>query len=106
MEKVNKPIEYIEEELNEYIQPEMRTEDEIVKYMNEAFDKVWLMRNCHIPTKTFKHEVAQPSVERIFATYNDIPDRCYTDWECGFWNGVLATLRWVLGEDSKMFLDT
>lgn len=26
--------------------------------------------------------------------------------EYGFWSGVLATLRWVLGEENKMFLDT
>ena len=42
--------------------------------------------------------------------YHDIPtDRRgrinYTDWECGYWNGIMSALRWVLG-DEKDFLDT
>ena len=31
----------------------------------------------------------------------------YSEWDCGFYNGVLGTLRWVLDEnENKDFLDT
>ena len=45
------------------------------------------------------------TIDRIFSTYNDIPEDGYTDWECGYWNGIMGALRWVLGDD-KDFLDT
>ena len=30
----------------------------------------------------------------------------FDSWDCGFWNGVLGTLRWVLDEEEKDMLDT
>lgn len=84
---------------------EPRSEDEIADYLSEAFDKVWLMRNCDISRHQPIHEASRPGMERILRTYSDIPKDGYTDWECGYWNGILGALRWVL-QDEKDFLDT
>lgn len=73
--------------------------------MEEAFDKVWLMRNCCIASKEPVHEVSRSGMERILNYYDDIPEKGYDDWECGYWNGILGALRWVLGNE-KDFLDT
>lgn len=83
----------------------MRKTKEIQTYEKEAFDKVWLMRTS--PCKSPEIEVnRQAAVERILAAYDDIPEEGYDDWECGYWNGVMATLRWVLGDEEKNNLDT
>lgn len=82
----------------------MRRVKEIKEYMDEAFDKVWLMRThpCDIPSIE-KERVK--NVQRILETYPDIPENEYTNWESGYWNGILGALRWVLG-DEKNDLDT
>lgn len=81
-----------------------RSTKDIIKYREEAFDKVWLMRSrpCDNP-ETEKRRLA--AIDRIFSTYDDIPENGYTDWECGYWNGIMGALRWVLGSD-KDELDT
>lgn len=84
---------------------DLRSRDEIHEYEKEACDKVWLMRLCNIANKTPLHEVSRPAMNRILSTYDDIPKDGYTDWECGYWNGIMGALRWVLG-DEKDFLDT
>lgn len=83
----------------------MRKIKEIQGYEKEAFEKVWLMRTspCDNPEIEARRQAA---VERILTTYNDIPEEGYDDWECGYWNGVMATLRWVLGDEEKNNLDT
>lgn len=83
-----------------------RTKKDLLNYLKEADDKVWLMRSYNFGTKQPIHEVGRPACERILATYDDIPENGYSDWECGFWNGVLGTLRWVLGDEEKDNLDT
>ena len=83
----------------------VRKEKEITKYLDEAFDKVWLMRTHPCNKKDIEEQRLQ-AVERIMNQYNDIPKDGYSDWDCGYWNGVLGTLRWVLGEDEKDMLDT
>lgn len=81
-----------------------RKTKEIQDYMEEAFDKVWLMRSR--PTDNPEIEKGRlESIARVLSTYDDIPEEGYTDWECGYWNGILGALRWVLGEE-KDFLDT
>lgn len=82
-----------------------RSEQELIDYEKEAFDKVWLMRTfpCDIPEIETRR---QEAVERILDTYDDIPEDGYDDWECGFWNGVMATCRWALGDEEKDNLDT
>lgn len=85
----------------------MKKEKEIIEYMDEAFDKVWLMRTHPCDNEEIEKERIK-SVERILNKYPDIPEKGYSEWECGFYNGVLATLRWVIDkkEENKMFLDT
>ena len=83
---------------------QMRDCDEILEYMREAFDKVWLTRTHHIDNIDIE-ETRLVTVNRIVDSYDDIPKDGYTDWECGYWNGILGALRWVIG-DEKDFLDT
>lgn len=86
-----------------------RSTKEIEEYANEAFDRVWLMRSqpcSDLETETRRQE----AIERILSMYPDIPlcdytEYAYTDWECGYWNGIMSALRWVLGYE-KDFLDT
>ena len=82
----------------------MRTEEEIIKYMDEAFDKVWYMRSrpCDIPDI---EKGRLKCIKRVEKEYPEVK-KGFDDWECGFWNGVLGTLRWVLGEEEKDMLDT
>lgn len=82
-----------------------RNEEEISAYIAEAFDKVWLMRSYDIANRRPAHERSREGAERILKTYNDIPRDGYDTWECGYWNGILAALRWVTGEE-KDSLDT
>ena len=91
-----------DEELFE--EEQMRTEEEIIKYMDEAFDKVWYMRSrpCDIPDI---EKERLKSIKRVEKEYPEVK-KGFDDWECGFWNGVLGTLRWVLGEEEKDMLDT
>lgn len=82
-----------------------RTPEEIDKYMQEAEDKVWLMALCDISRKEPVHEVSRAAMTRILSAYDDIPKEGYSTWECGYWNGIMGALRWVVGMD-KDFLDT
>lgn len=77
-----------------------RNKKEISEYEKEALDKVWLMRNWNTINPK-----GQEAIELIENTYDDIPEDGYTDWECGYWNGILAALRWVSG-DGKNSLDS
>lgn len=91
-----------DEELFE--EEQMRTEEEIIKYLGEALDKVWYMRSrpCDIPDI---EKGRLKSIKRVEKEYPEVK-KGFDDWECGFWNGVLGTLRWVLGEEEKDNLDT
>lgn len=91
-----------DEELFE--EEQMRTEEEIIKYLGEALDKVWYMRSrpCDIPDI---EKGRLKSIKRVEKEYPEVK-KGFDDWECGFWNGVLGTLRWVLGEEEKDMLDT
>lgn len=88
-----------------YIYHDLRSRGEINDYLDEALDKVWLMKNCDISRRRPKYEVDRASMERILDDYDDIPKDGYSDWDCGYWNGIMGALRWVLGDD-KNFLDT
>ena len=77
-----------------------RTAKEILKYIEETYDKVWLAgtnssSDPDIETKRLD------AMYRIQNAYPDIPDRGYTVWECGYLSGVLGALRWVMGEDRE-----
>lgn len=82
----------------------IRSIEDIQKYENEAFDKVWLTRT-HFEENRVVEIKRKNNVDRILSTYVDIPKAGYSDWECGYWNGIMGALRWVLG-DTRDFLDT
>lgn len=94
--------EFFDEDIIE--EEPMRTEEDIIDYMEEARDKVWYMRSrpCDIP------DIEKRRLEAIKRVEKEYPEvkKGFDDWECGFWNGVLGTLRWVLGDDEKDNLDT
>lgn len=104
MQTVDFHEEYFTDELG-YSYCDIRDREEIEEYCTEAVDKVWLMRThpCHEHPNVEARRVK--AVERIVSTYSDIPKNGYSDWECGYWNGIMGALRWVLG-DEKDFLDT
>lgn len=101
--QTNEFDEYFSNDIG-HIYFDIRTREEIESYENEAFDKVWLMRSSPCDDSEIE-ERRIDAVKRILNTYNDIPEDGYTDWECGYWNGIMGALRWVLG-DEKNFLDT
>ena len=82
----------------------MRKKKEIIEYLEESLDKVWYMRSqpCDNPEIEQKRKEA---VEKVINKYPEVLNG-FDDWECGYWNGVLGTLRWVLGEEEKNNLDT
>lgn len=81
----------------------MRRIKEIQEYENEAYHKVWYMRShpCDIPEIEKGRLKALKEVEK---TYPEVKDG-FDDWECGYWNGIMGALRWVMGDDKDM-LDT
>jgi hypothetical protein len=88
----------------------MRKKSEIAEYMDEAFDIVWLVRSHH----TTSHPEGIPedimkgcldSIKRICDKYEIDYEEPVSDWDYGYWSGILAALRWVMG-DEKDFLDT
>lgn len=83
-----------------YCYKDLRSREEIERYEMEACDKSWLARNWY-PGMRGPNRTA----ERILNVYDDIPEDGFDTWEHGYWNGIMAALRWVLGED-KNFLDT
>ena len=79
----------------------MRKQKEIQEYLDEAFDKVWLCRSHPCKDENIER-TRMKKVSEILDKYDDIPK---DDWDYGYYSGILASLRWVLGED-KHFLDT
>lgn len=94
----------------------MRSKKEIVEYINEAWDRVWLNRKYDLFCDVMVGEVylnkdqvtaIMKAVDNVIEKYNIQNDEGnLNDWDYGFWSGVLATTRWVLGEESKKMLDT
>lgn len=79
----------------------MRKVKEIEEYMDEAFDKVWYCRTTPCEDKEIEKARVE-NMNRILSKYDSIPE---DDWDYGYWSGIFATLRWVLG-DEKDSLDT
>lgn len=80
-----------------------RTTKEIQKYLLEVSDKVWLARTRPSENSNVE-DIRNRNVNRILDEYPDLRDG-YTEWEYGYWSGIMSALRWVMGED-KDFLDT
>lgn len=49
-------------------------------------------------------EARLQAIERIEKEYPEVLNG-FDDWECGYWNGIMGALRWVMG-DEKDFLDS
>lgn len=101
LEWITMPIDVYSSSL---VVDEDRSLKDIQKYEKEAFDKVWLMRT-HPEENRVVEEARRRNIERILDTYHDIPKDGYTEWECGYWNGIMGALRWVMGT-ARDFLDT
>lgn len=94
----------------------MRKKKEIDEYMNEAFDIVWLVRTIPLleegkldDTPSDIINEAQKQATRICKNLDinseeELLTR-FSDWDYGYWSGILAALRWVTGEEKDM-LDT
>lgn len=103
--------DYEENEEDDY----MRSQDEIADYMGEAFDLVWLVRKQEMFRNIASGKEKLPpedimascirSIHEICKKYNIDFSKPVDDWNYGYWSGVLATLRWVCGEE-KDTLDT
>lgn len=88
----------------------MRKKNEIIEYMGEACDRVWLERS-HMTMSmadTIQPDILKgciESIKKVCDKYGIDYDEPMSDWDYGYWSGILAALRWVLG-DEKDFLDT
>ena len=80
----------------------MRAKKEVEEYENEAFEKVWYMRSQPCDIKEIEKE-RKRAVKRVEKKYSEV--KCMDDWDYGYWSGILAATRWVLGDD-KNSLDT
>lgn len=75
-----------------------RSNEEIIERLGEAVDKTWLMRSNPVDNPDIE-KLRIAAINDILRKYNDIPQERYNEWECGYWNGILDTLRWVLNDD-------
>ncbi len=92
-----------------------RSNKQIKEYLDEAFDKVWFVRSITQDEKDVdKLRKEHPDIydgmmkarKRIEEKYGFDWFENMDNWDYGFISGVMATLRWVLGSDEKMDLDT
>ena len=77
-----------------------RTAKEILNYIEETYDKVWLTSTNSSNDPDIEASRLD-AIDRIKSAYPNIPDRGYTVWECGYLSGVLGALRWVMGEERE-----
>ena len=80
-----------------------RNKKEIMEYLDEEFDKVWYMRSHPYDNTEIEKQILE-AMKRVEKKYPEVQD--YDDWDCGLYNGVIGTLRWILGVDEKDNLDT
>lgn len=92
----------------------MRKVKEINEYMDEACDRVWLVRTQTIfggmleGSQSIDADIldgAIKAVDKVCEKYNIDFKEPVSDWDYGYWSGILAALRWVKGEE-KDSLDT
>lgn len=92
-----------------------RTEEEMALYSKEAYDRVWLTRKQDMFARIeLGLEKVPPAdimlgcmknIERVCEQYDIDFNEPISDWDYGYWSGILATLRWIDGCD-KDDLDT
>lgn len=108
--------EYADDFLEEYpeYQPKKRSDEEIYGYMDEAFDRVWLVRKQNLFCNMLMGEESinadildgcNKAIDEVCKKYDIDFQEPVSDWDYGYWSGILAALRWVMG-DEKDFLDT
>ena len=68
-----------------------------------AFDAVWTCRG----TDRYLQKATKDAFvyKKAGASANADEDDNFSDWACGFWNGVLGTTRMLRCDDPKMFYD-
>ena len=81
----------------------MRKEKQILKYLEEAETKVWYMRSRPCDNTEIEKDRLK-AIKQVEKEYPEVLEG-FDDWECGYWNGIMGALRYVLGEDKDM-LDT
>lgn len=91
----------------------IRTEKEIIEYRDEAFDRVSIVRKQAI-FENIVNGTKELTPDKLHV-FKGIIDKCekygidfnepISDYDYGYWSGILSALRWVLG-DEKDFLDT
>ena len=114
--KFNNIDDFIYQYLDDYpeYEFEMRTEDEISEYMNEACDRVWLIRkqnmfcNMLMGLESIDANIldgCNKAIDEVCKKYDIDFQEPVSDWNYGYWSGILSALRWVMGEE-KDCLDT
>ena len=112
---------FLEDEAYQYLndypddeEPEMRSKEEICEYMNEAYDRVWLVRKQNLffnlidGTEIINADILDgmnKAIDKVCEKYNIDVSEPVSDWDYGYWSGILAALRWVVGVEKDM-LDT
>lgn len=90
-----------------------RDRNELEEYLSEAKDRVWLVRTqntmhkIELGTINLNPDIEagmHNAIERITKKYDIDFDEYVTDWDYGYWSGIMAALRWVIGME-KDFLD-
>ena len=91
----------------------MRKRDEVIEYIQEASARMWLIKEQALFWDIFEG-VESITVEDLGWSLKKIDEMCeeydisfqevFDDWDCGYWCGILAALRWVLGYE-KDWLD-
>ena len=84
----------------------MRKRDEVIEYIQEASARMWLIKEQALFWDIFEG-VESITVEDLGWSLKKIDEMCeeydisfqevFDDWDCGYWSGILAALRWVLG---------
>ena len=87
----------------------MRKQKEINEYLNEATDHVWFVR-----AHGYNDVELEPSIlEGKMRALKEVEEKYglvykqtnLSDFDYGYWSGIMSALRWVLGNE-KDFLDT
>ncbi|WP_088228281.1 hypothetical protein [Desulfosporosinus sp. FKB] len=114
LERLSKDYESFKEEMLDHSYDLVRSEEEIVKVIEELLDKIWFDRHMVLRERidqgfeTVNPEIWQgalKSAQKVIAKYGRKNIGPWSKFEWGMLNGKLSALRWVLGDDWDM-LDT
>lgn len=91
----------------------MRSQKEINDYLNEAHDRVWVIRKQALFDEAFgdnnvkdneELKKLQEEICYVCAKYDIDFYNSLNDFYNGYWTGILAALRWLNGEE-KDFME-